>query len=92
VGSIPASRTRQKARNLKKLRAFYLSVQEGGDLSGHVCQLADSTKSPGKAHNARVRVEKHLHKSGDRSVSRATSVLLQFVVLSGPPSLLFYVF
>jgi hypothetical protein len=40
-----------------------------------VCQLA---------HNADVQIPKYLHNFGDRSVSRATAVLLKFVVLSGP--------
>ena len=36
------------------------------------------------AHNADVQIPKYLHNFGDRSVSRATAVLLKFVVLSGP--------
>jgi hypothetical protein len=36
------------------------------------------------AHNAVVQIPKYLHNFGDRSVSRATAVLLKFVVLSGP--------
>jgi len=36
------------------------------------------------AHNAHVQIPKYLHNFGDRSVSRATAVLLKFVVLSGP--------
>ena len=70
------------------LRAFALSFFGIGDL---LVKRVDSL-SFGQflvaacqlAHNADVQIPKYLHNFGDRSVSRATAVLLKFVVLSGP--------
>ena len=72
----------------RSLRPFALSFLGIGDL---LVKRADSL-SFGEflvaacqlAHNAHVQIPKYLHNFGDRSVSRATAVLLKFVVLSGP--------
>jgi hypothetical protein len=52
-----------------------VEMQSFGQFLVAACQLA---------HNADVQIPKYLHNFGDRSVSRATAVLLKFVVLSGP--------